>query len=141
MKNRKTYKRRQHSKKKSRNTNKHKTYRRRGGVSFDERRTQLLDSINMIMIELYDQIQHNNVNNINDEDFINRIRALEAEADAIDANFGNHEMEDRLNEAIDEIVHVLYFVNENNNYTVTLSRNGSYMSNTNMNNISVLEEN
>jgi hypothetical protein len=143
MKHRKTHKRRPHSKRKTpRRINKRKTIKRKkGGVSFETRRTTLLDTINQILIELHDNIEANGANNINEENFVDRIREFEPEADEIDAHFGNHQMEDRLNEVIEEVMGALNLINpnfnnnnNNNNSTVYIpSRRRHSMNNNNRN--------
>ena len=61
--------------------------------------------------------------------FIDEIRAFEPEADLIDAHYGNHDMEDMLNQRMNDVM--MFFglvgINNNNNNTATI------VSNVNMN--------
>jgi predicted lipid-binding transport protein (Tim44 family) len=115
--------------------------RRRGGVnnnneeSFEARADNLI-GITQFIIESIDQMREEDPN-IDEEFFVNEIRAFEPEADAIDAHFGNHEMEDMLNLRIEQVMEAFDLIvhnNNNNNQTIVanMNMNNSHMnSNTN----------
>ena len=106
--------------------------RRRGGVNNNnennfEERANILFGMTQFIIESIDGLRQENPN-IDEDFFVNSIRALEPEADIIDAHFGNHEMEDMLNWRIEQIMEAFDLV-VNNNQTI--------VANMNMNNVNI----
>jgi hypothetical protein len=102
---------------------KRRTQRKRGGNTvnnFVARRSTLIDTIRLIVLRNLMIIQNDPT--INEEIFVNEIRAFESEADAIDGHFRNHNMEDMLNNAINVLLHAMN-ERQNNNSTIT---NNSY---------------
>ena len=125
---------------KTRRHNKRKTIRRkktirrrRGGVNnqeninmlnaeFDNRRGNLINTIQDIIDRAEQEREQPNVDVL---DFVAEIRAFEQEADMIDAHFGNHDMENMLNQRIEDIMNIFGLINpnvnnHNNNETITL---------------------
>lgn len=134
MKHKKT-KRRYYSKRKL--YIKRKTIRRRkGGVNNNEMnfedRANALFGMTQFIIESIEQMRQEQPD-IDEDFFINSIRALEPEADAIDAHFGNHEMEDMLNWRIEQIMEAFGLVvhNNNNNNTIITAPVYRYKNNRN----------
>lgn len=142
---RKTNKRKTNSKRKTnRRINKRKTIRRRKGgsnnnvnynVQFQARRIRLMTNLQEVLEEMEGEINAG-TNEINETTFVDRIREFEPEADEIDHYFGNHEMEELLNQTIDDIMERLgmlnnQVLNNNNNNNNTLSINSAYQINNN----------
>jgi hypothetical protein len=143
---RKTRRRKIHSKRKtSRRIHRHRTVRRKKGGrlnqqnnqrinnngDFDDRRGDLINTLQDIMDRAEQGREQPNVNEMT---FVDEIRTYEAEADAIDAHFSNHDMEDMLNQRIEDIMHIFGLVNNhNNNETITLPNHNRNRNNNNLN--------
>ncbi len=98
---------------KNKSKSKRRTYRsKKGGVNnFIQRRNNLRREIQSI-INRARVIFHTNIN-ADEMIFVNEIRLFEPEADLIDAHFHNHNMEDMLNRAIEEIMGIFGLIINN----------------------------
>lgn len=143
---RKTHRRRQTKRKTSRSrAHRRKTIRHRKGGrlnnnnNFEDRRDNLINTLQDIMDRAEQGQEQPNVDEMT---FIDEIRAYENEADAIDAHFDNHDMQDMLNQRIEDVMHIFGLVNPNGNMninnnnanTVTLPNHNRNRNNNNNNN-------
>lgn len=100
---------------------------------FDMRRNKLQVTIYSI-VDLFSRMldEYKNVN-FDGEAMINMIRVFEDDADEIDKYYGNHEMEELLNESVGEINEALPSINNNNNNNGSTVTNASNNHNMNFN--------
>ena len=132
----KTKKKKHSSKRKtSRHIHKRRTLRKKGGVNnnfnyfnneFIERRDDLINVIQDIIVRA-------ELGREQPMTFVDEIRAFETEADTIDAWFGNNEMEDILNQALEEVMIIFDLIGNNNNETITLPNYNRINNNREMN--------
>jgi hypothetical protein len=100
---------------------------------FDRRKNKLQVTIYSI-VDLFTRMldEYKSVN-FDGEAMINMIRVFEDEADEIDKYYGNHEMEEILNESIGEINEALPSINNNNNNGSTVTNSSNNNRNMNFN--------
>ncbi len=152
----KTYKKRKSLRRKTRNGNQRKNYKRCGGFSNQEFFTngdtefnQRIENFrsDLAIIENYLEIAVENHTPINVDNLIQELQSLHAEAIELDAFFGGNQLMNELNQAsgrISQLLHIHQVIpeaepnNNNNNNTVVL---GSIRNNNNNNNLSVYENN
>lgn len=123
MRRSKTYKKKHSLKRKTarRGSKRLGIRRKKGGVNNDEfieRRDNLINTLQDIMDSIDERVQAGNVDEMT---FVDEIRAFEAEADIIDNHFGNHDMEDMLNQRIEDVMIIFGLINPNNNNNNTIS--------------------
>ena len=126
-----------------------KTYRRKYGgtnnnnaqlqlelVAMIDRRDELINAIQAII----NRAQEARVQpNANEMTFVDEIREFENEADEIDNYFGNMDMEDMLNHALEGVMRIFGLVNQNiqllnnNNETIVYPKRKRIRSNNNIN--------
>jgi hypothetical protein len=125
-----------------RKSTRRKINKKRGGnTSFEEKRALLIGNLQNYLDNLQERI--NGGEDLDEEDVSEEINSYMNEADEIDTHFGNHEMEDLINDTLDQAMEILNMIQTNNMNEIMniLSINGNNQNNNQNNSNTIINNN